>query len=360
MTHRGPFQPLLFCDSVILCPGALCPGAELDVSGGAGQTARVPPREAAAPRRAWGPAAHARCHQKLAPFAELTRAFLFGRSRAGIRAAQRGALPARSTPGASLRGGDAGLCDGRFALGMASKNYLISCISTTSPCSSSPLASVTSSKRLSVRPTSSTPTSTWCPTTWTLTMRWAAASRTCGELAEERWGLQCVSQRRCQVESCPWTFRSAWRWSWPLAGSLTPRWVTAGLHRLVLAPRPVYRALGLRPAASVAASERGVAEVPLPPGSWASSERGRGWVRWAGRVRDRLRVCPRPPGLLALQTGLGVAEASPCPALRAPACCSVRMGSTPEVSPDPEARCPLKQLGRLLWMCWSLKSPHAW
>ena len=56
------------------------------------------------------------------------------------------------------------------ALGMDSMNYLISCVSTTSPCSSSLLASVTSLKRLSVRPTSSTQTSTWCPTTWTSTI----------------------------------------------------------------------------------------------------------------------------------------------------------------------------------------------
>lgn len=53
------------------------------------------------------------------------------------------------------------------ALGMASRSSLISCIRTTSPCSSSLLASVISWKRLSVRPTSSTPMSTWCPTTWT-------------------------------------------------------------------------------------------------------------------------------------------------------------------------------------------------
>jgi len=28
MTHRGPFQPLLFCDSVIRAPDPLRPGAE--------------------------------------------------------------------------------------------------------------------------------------------------------------------------------------------------------------------------------------------------------------------------------------------------------------------------------------------
>lgn len=55
---------------------------------------------------------------------------------------------------------------GTPAPGMASRSSLISCIRTTSPCSSSPLALVISWKRLSVRPTSSTPMSTWCPTTW--------------------------------------------------------------------------------------------------------------------------------------------------------------------------------------------------
>lgn len=56
------------------------------------------------------------------------------------------------------------------ALGMASRSSLISCIRTTSPCSSSLLALVISWKRLSVRPTSSTPMSLWCPTIWTSMM----------------------------------------------------------------------------------------------------------------------------------------------------------------------------------------------
>lgn len=88
--------------------------------------------------------------------------------------AERGPGPRDWAPGGELGGGGGLVVQDCLthpsAPGMGSMNCSTSCTSTTSPCSSSLLASGTSLKRLSVRPTSSTPTSTWCPTTWTSTI----------------------------------------------------------------------------------------------------------------------------------------------------------------------------------------------
>jgi len=57
MTHRGPFQPLLFCDSVILCGEELkraCAGQET-------QLPAVRATEAAAGAEPWGSIAGTGC-----------------------------------------------------------------------------------------------------------------------------------------------------------------------------------------------------------------------------------------------------------------------------------------------------------